>query len=158
MGDSSTDSKATWTRRLFVKDSLIGWLALVVGPTAYALYARSEHRTSRGTESEMDLGVEREFQSGTAREFRFNGKSVLVARLADNEWAAVSSVCTHLGCSVRMERQSANSDRVFACNCHESSFGVDGTNLTGPAPYPLKRYSVEVREGRVILAEPDAHE
>ena len=46
--------------------------------------------------------------------------------------AALSLVCTHLGCIVAETRDG------FACPCHGSKFGPDGRVLGGPAPRPLR--------------------
>lgn len=152
--EPSRTAHVSWTRRLFVKESVIGWLTLVVGPSVYALKARSALKTNEHGSVPMDIGAIADLQEGTAREFRFRSDRVIVARIGRDEWTAVSSVCTHLGCSIRLARRGSQADRVFACNCHESTFAADGTNLTGPAPYPLKRYRIELKEGRVLLAEP----
>lgn len=54
--------------------------------------------------------------------------------------AAVSSKCTHLGCTV-----TANA-RGFECACHGSTFSRDGRVLGGPATAPLPWYEVVVGE------------
>ena len=45
---------------------------------------------------------------------------------------AISSVCTHLGCVV-----AHTEGEGFACPCHGSRFGPDGTVTGGPAPAAL---------------------
>jgi Rieske Fe-S protein len=50
--------------------------------------------------------------------------------------AAISSRCTHLGCTV-----TANA-RGFECNCHGSAFARDGRVVRGPATTPLAWYLV----------------
>jgi cytochrome b6-f complex iron-sulfur subunit len=50
--------------------------------------------------------------------------------------AAISSRCTHLGCTV-----TANA-RGFECNCHGSAFARDGRVVRGPATRPLEWYLV----------------
>jgi cytochrome b6-f complex iron-sulfur subunit len=46
--------------------------------------------------------------------------------------AALSLVCTHLGCIV------AETAEGFACPCHGSRFGPQGEVTRGPAPRPLR--------------------
>ena len=46
--------------------------------------------------------------------------------------AALSLVCTHLGCIVAETRDG------FACPCHGSKFGPGGEVVEGPAPRPLR--------------------
>jgi cytochrome b6-f complex iron-sulfur subunit len=55
-----------------------------------------------------------------------------------NQLAAISTTCTHLGCSV------AISDTGFACPCHGSHYDQDGAVTGGPAPKPLAWYKVEL--------------
>lgn len=149
MENARKNTRGSWTRRLFVRDALLGWIGLVIGPAAYSLLRRIEYGSSPNCEISRELGKASDFAPGQRKEVIFGGKKVLVARLNSGDWAAVSAVCTHLGCSVRLERDG--NEEVFACNCHNSKFSIDGTNLSGPAPLPLNRYEIEVRENKVIL-------
>lgn len=64
----------------------------------------------------------------------------------DDGLAALSSVCTHLGCNVR--RASGG----FECPCHGSRFDNAGKVRHGPAPKPLswRRLSLSPR-GLVVV-------
>jgi menaquinol-cytochrome c reductase iron-sulfur subunit len=68
---------------------------------------------------------------------------------------AISAVCTHLGCTVRAEAlsqpvtqevggQSLRLTHRFACPCHGSVYGGDGTNVSGPAPKPLQWFHLSI--------------
>ena len=46
--------------------------------------------------------------------------------------AAVSLICTHLGCV------AAKIDQGYSCPCHGSKFGLEGQVLSGPAPRALR--------------------
>ena len=60
---------------------------------------------------------------------------------------AVSAVCTHLGCNVNHEE-----GRGFACPCHGSAFGEDGSVRKGPAAWPLPRFAVSLsRRGELVV-------
>lgn len=71
---------------------------------------------------------------------------VALVRTAANTIAALSAVCTHLGCTVAYADGSSmtNCGAVpgggFWCSCHCSKFALDGTVLVGPASQPLKKY------------------
>lgn len=52
--------------------------------------------------------------------------------------AVISTVCTHLGCSVSI------ADTGFACPCHGSRYDQDGTVTGGPAPKPLPWFKVSL--------------
>lgn len=64
---------------------------------------------------------------------------VLVTRISETEFTAVSEVCTHSGCSVG-DYEVAN--KRFQCPCHGSRFAADGSVLRGPAPRALDSYPV----------------
>lgn len=74
--------------------------------------------------------------AGTVRDYRGAGNCFLV-RDATGIYA-MSSTCTHQGCTVN----TAGSG--FNCPCHGSSYNLNGGNTGGPAPTPLPHY--EVRE------------
>jgi len=61
---------------------------------------------------------------------------------------SISSICTHLGCSVNWEQ--ARED--FECPCHGSIFDKDGRVKKGPAPRPLESYAVELAaDGNLVV-------
>ena len=62
-----------------------------------------------------------------------------------NRWVAVSSRCSHLGCSVRWVPASER----FICPCHGSVFDLEGVRVAGPAPRPLDRFFTRLHDGFV---------
>jgi Rieske Fe-S protein len=65
-----------------------------------------------------------------------DGKGILVTRLSDTEYLALSMECTHQQCNVEATSTSGG----LPCFCHGSIFNLDGTVRQGPAEEPLKRY------------------
>lgn len=60
--------------------------------------------------------------------------------------AAISLVCTHLGCIV------SKTEAGFSCPCHGSVFGQQGMVEGGPAPRPLRWFEVsEAIDGRLLV-------
>jgi len=55
---------------------------------------------------------------------------------------ALSSVCTHLGCTPNW----LDAEQKFKCPCHGSGFYINGVNFEGPAPRPLERVGLRVAE------------
>jgi Rieske Fe-S protein len=73
-----------------------------------------------------------------------------VLALGDNQFAAVSPVCTHRGCTVELQ------DEHLVCPCHGSTYDRSGAVLRGPAEQPLRRFRVRMESGviEIILREP----
>lgn len=60
--------------------------------------------------------------------------------------AAMSLVCTHLGCIVQQASEG------FVCPCHGSKFDREGNVKGGPAPRPLKWIQVsQAADGELIV-------
>lgn len=57
----------------------------------------------------------------------------------------LSPICPHEGCEVSWE-QARNR---FACPCHESFFGADGSRLSGPTPRGLDALPTRVQNGKL---------
>jgi Rieske Fe-S protein len=73
---------------------------------------------------------------------------VVVVKATDGTVHAFSSTCTHQGCTVA---KVANGK--ITCPCHGSVFDANtGAVLAGPAPAPLPKIRVTVRDGEVYPA------
>lgn len=55
---------------------------------------------------------------------------------------ALSTVCTHLGCTPNW----LEGEQKFKCPCHGSGFYKNGVNFEGPAPRPLERVGLRLAE------------
>ena len=76
-------------------------------------------------------------------ELLFPDEKVLVRR-RENKLAAISLVCTHLGCTV------ARVTTGFQCPCHGSQYDEDGIVVGGPAPKTLPWHSVKLIPGKMV--------
>ena len=69
---------------------------------------------------------------------------LLVTRIAASgadAVAALSAVCTHLGCTVLPQAcATCASGTILQCPCHGSQFGLTGNLVSGPASGNLIRY------------------
>ena len=124
---------------------------MVAGPIAYFFVRRGLPGLVRESGVRKSIGRLEDFKVGSSRVEYLGTQKVIVARTMDGEFHAVSAVCTHLGCSIRFEALEARS--AFVCNCHSSKFDLDGLNLTGPAPAPLKTFNLLVSGEDLVLQE-----
>ncbi|MBT3342029.1 MAG: Rieske (2Fe-2S) protein [Gemmatimonadetes bacterium] len=70
---------------------------------------------------------------------------------SEEEFLAIGAECTHLKCQVRPR------GGFLRCNCHGSTFQLDGRVVRGPAAQPLRRYIVrEIDRSTVAVAGAEA--
>jgi Rieske Fe-S protein len=144
------DNAKSWTRRIFVRDALKGWIGLVVSPGIYAVVRfLSGSSGSEGT-LPKDVGSADALRPGISKLVQLGDKRVLVVRDKTGQVCAVNATCTHRGCSVRYEAREGPGE--LACNCHESRFTLHGDVLKGPASKPLEEYKIQTVGGRLILS------
>ena len=134
-------------------------LALVI-PTLRLIAAPGSAITVTGPSEPLDLGLVDSLRLGakptkveviapivkdawTAAHNVVLGAAYLT--LADGKVSALSAVCPHLGCAIGWD------DKSYLCPCHDSTFGIDGARIKGPAERGLDPLPVTVRDGRLQL-------
>jgi cytochrome b6-f complex iron-sulfur subunit len=70
---------------------------------------------------------------------------IVVRNLPNRGMIALSTICTHKGCEVRVLPDA------FQCPCHGSEYSVDGAVVEGPASQPLQRFAVEETPDAIII-------
>lgn len=66
---------------------------------------------------------------------------------------ALSTVCTHLGCTVSYGGHEDHPDRYY-CPCHFGMFDKAGINIPGTPPTrPLDEFDVFIEDGKVYLGQ-----
>lgn len=70
-----------------------------------------------------------------------------LSRVEDGGFIALSSKCTHLGCTVPWD----DKEKRFICPCHGSSFDIAGDVISSPAPRPLDMYPVHIENNTIIV-------
>ncbi|GGV16372.1 Rieske (2Fe-2S) protein [Streptomyces griseoflavus] len=94
----------------------------------------------------VELGPESEVAAGDAKLYR--DQRVVVSRGEDGTLTAYDTLCTHAGCPIN----KLDGTRLI-CPCHGSEFDVTtGKVLREPAVAPLKRLTVEVKNGTMVAA------
>lgn len=104
-----------------------------------------------GSTSKVELGLPTLFKVTVEQQTGWikNEQEISVYVLTDNgrDYAAMSNICTHLGCRVRWV-----ADRnQFFCPCHNGQFDKEGLVVAGPPPRPLDRYEVKVESDQLFI-------
>lgn len=120
-------------RRSFL--GILGWITLgmsgLIAAVGNFLYLKPT--VSYGSPSNLRVGKPEDYKVGIKQAFEKERVTVLRDR---DGIAAISLVCTHLGCTIRV------TDSGFDCPCHGSQYDTDGNVTGGPAPRPLDWYQV----------------
>jgi cytochrome b6-f complex iron-sulfur subunit len=127
------------TRREFINWFWVGWATFGVASGIIAtLFGRFLFPNVLFEPPAMfRAGKPEEYGPGVDERFKDTQKVWLV-RNEDNTMYALSTVCTHLGCTPNW----LASEKKFKCPCHGSGYRITGLNFEGPAPRPLERYSL----------------
>jgi nitrite reductase/ring-hydroxylating ferredoxin subunit len=75
---------------------------------------------------------------GNAALLQTSSGSLLVARVAQDSFNAMTAICTHEVCTITRFQSG-----VFQCPCHGSEFNTNGAVTRGPAPSALRRYTTQ---------------
>ncbi len=133
------------TRRLFLE--ILGKVSVVIALVAEAFGAIKAFipQVLYEPPSKFKIGKPDDFPEGIT----FLPQHNLYIFRTRNDFQSVSAVCTHLNCVADWKPDQ----REFYCSCHGSVFSEDGTNLSGPAPRPLSRYSLSLAPDRNLVVE-----
>ena len=117
------------SRREWLGNLLMGWgLALSYGLFGLIGLLFLLPRRLKTPTRFLYAGSADRYQEGTVQIFYdLQGTPILVRRDAAG-FQAFSSVCPHLGCRVRWEKEKNR----FFCPCHGGAFDQNGTAISGP--------------------------
>jgi len=148
------------SRRKWITRIGLGATLLAVGGQAYAFLRSLVPNVLYENPQRFKVGTVDQFGEGAKF---IDDKRIFIFR-EKNTFHCISATCTHLGCTVKMNRLNApksvtvrgrviNEQAEFACPCHGSKYYGDGTNYSGPAPRPLAHFKLEVapEDGQLIV-------
>jgi cytochrome b6-f complex iron-sulfur subunit len=142
----SRDKAGTQPRRDFLKTvaSFAMAAAGALGLAGVARFLTFEGEGARPTR----------FEAGRASDFGANSRTRLaevpaIVLRGSSEFAALSLVCTHLGCTVE------DAPTGFHCPCHGSRYGHDGAVTRGPAVESLRQLRTEVTPDGILVIHTD---
>lgn len=138
MAKKAIESNKELTEGQMTRRRLLTWLSsfglfgsAVVSIVSNLVFIKP--RATYGQPNRFSIGKPENFPSGAR--LTLDEHNICVVREGE-KIAAISTVCTHLGCIV------AASETGFACPCHGSRYDQDGTVTGGPAPKALPWYKV----------------
>jgi cytochrome b6-f complex iron-sulfur subunit len=143
MTTQSVDNKGNTRRDFLGKTSLL--IAGLASLGAVAACLRLIRPNVRYEEpSKFKIGKTEQFPEGTFKNLA--DKRVIIFSDSDGIFA-ISSVCTHLGCTV------APTEWGFQCPCHGSKYTKDGKVIAGPAPRPLEWHEIRQLEDGTLAVD-----
>ncbi len=87
------------------------------------------------------VAAQDEIPERTGRRMTLLGQPVLLVRLENQRWFALSAICTHMNiCHLDWNEER----RELVCPCHGGAFDVYGNVVQGPPSIPLESYKVEL--------------
>lgn len=104
---------------------------------------------SEAAVNEVVAGKVEDLKPNSGKIVRFGDDPVLLVRVSQTEWRALSAVCTHLSCIVQYQPERT---RIW-CACHNGVYNLQGQVVSGPPPRPLKPYTVHIREDEVVITQ-----
>lgn len=158
--ESVKPGKPDFFRRKLIARIGLGATILAIGGQAYAFLRSLVPNVLYENPQRFKVGTIDQFSEGAKF---IDDKRVFVFR-EKNTFHCISATCTHLGCTVKMNRlnqpktvnvrgRQINEQVEFACPCHGSKYYGDGTNYSGPAPRPLAHYRLELspEDGQLVV-------
>jgi Rieske Fe-S protein len=118
-----------------------------VGAVGLAACGNSGGTSTTPPKSGTTVAKVSDIQVGKAISANADGKPVIVSRPTESTVACFSAICTHQGCTVRADGNKA------VCPCHGSVYNaLTGQVIQTPAPAPLAKVSVKVKNGEVVTS------
>ena len=105
-------------------------------------------QTTQPSSTPVDAGLKSAFTKDGPTMTHARGRHGFIVMRADKKLYALSSRCTHHGCTVKDQTGQ------FHCPCHNSDFNYDGTVIDGPAQNggSLPRFGISVNsDGHVMV-------
>src|SRR5262252_7351311 len=143
-------AKAAVPRRSFISWMTLAWAAFTASMLAAATATTRFMFPNVLFEPPptFKAGFPNEIQIGQVDE-RFKQKFAVWLVRDNNGIYALSTVCTHLGCTPNW----LEAEQKFKCPCHGSGYYKTGVNFEGPTPRPLERYAISLADDGQILVD-----
>jgi len=158
--EAARNGRTDLSRRKLISRIGLGATLLALGGQTYAFFRSLVPNVLYENPQRFKVGTVDQFGEGAKF---IDDKRVFIFR-EKNTFHCISASCTHLGCTVKMQRlnqvkkvtvrgREINEQAEFACPCHGSKYYGDGTNYSGPAPRPLAHFKLEIapEDGQLVV-------
>lgn len=158
--DPLQNAESAQARRSFLGRLGLGATLAALAGQAFAFVRSLIPNVRYEAAQRYKVGLPSQFGEGSKY---LDDKRVFIFR-ERNTFYAISASCTHLGCTVKMQRlnqpkkvrvgsREFEEHQEFQCPCHGSKYYGDGTNYSGPAPKPLAYLKLELapEDGQLIV-------
>lgn len=158
--EAKKNGRTDLSRRKLISRIGLGATLLAIGGQAYAFFRSLVPNVLYENPQRFKIGTVDQFSEGAKF---IDDKRIFIFR-EKNTFHCISAACTHLGCTVKMQRlnqvkkvsvrgREIDEQVEFACPCHGSKYYGDGTNYAGPAPRPLAHYKIEIapEDGQLVV-------
>jgi cytochrome b6-f complex iron-sulfur subunit len=129
-------------RREVVQKFLMGGTVLVVVPSVLESCSKDDSDPTKQDPNPPPSSLEVDLSLPANSSLNTTGNSKILSNVIiinmGSGFVALSSICTHEGCTVAYNSTSGN----LECPCHGSVYAISGNVLVGPAPRPLMKYTV----------------
>jgi Rieske Fe-S protein len=88
-----------------------------------------------------------ELKNNSAKVFKFGSEPAILIRTSEGQYRAFTAVCTHLGCTVQYRPDL----REIWCPCHNGTYNLQGRNVSGPPPRPLRQFQVHIQGQDIVV-------
>ena len=131
---------------------LLGWvvcsgIVASLGSILYPIFKFLLPPKLRELDADTVAAKVNELAPNSAKLFRFGNKPALLVRMADGNYRAFNSVCTHLNCTVQFRAR----EHDIWCACHNGVYDLQGKVVSGPPPRALDQFSVHIRGQEVVV-------
>ena len=143
------------SRRGFLKSIITIWFSVLSLPFIYTIAkyieppskkfkSKSQSIENKSPENVIPLDT---LPEHSGRIISIEEEPVLIIRKSGIDITAYSAACSHLNCLIGYRKN----ENDIICNCHGSTFTLDGIPTKGPAVKPLKKYTSTITEGKIII-------
>lgn len=132
--------------RILLDGSLIAALISIIYPVVSFLIPPKNAEPRPNSVLAGKLG---ELKPNSGKIFRFGNKPAILINTPDGELKAFTAVCTHLECTVQYREDF----RHIWCACHNGHYDLNGINIAGPPPRPLKEFKINVKDDQIFASK-----